>query len=198
MRILGTVITASRRLGKLGKVALHLLPGESEADDVERDRYAGLLQFLGCLFRISTATLLTVGDEDDGTASDRLQIRRGLQHRVNQRCFSARLGGVDEIEQFGAIELGNRRDQLSISAGLLLAGAVAIAVEAQTDVEVVRNFCEHFGQHLSRGLDSGAVAEPIFHRARQVENDLKIFRRLGCAMKIVAHMQPTRHALGEL
>src|SRR5205807_8212051 len=80
LRILGTVITASRRLGKLGKVALHLLPGESEADDVERHGYTSSLQFFRCLFRISTAAFLAVGDEDDGTASDCLQISRGLEH----------------------------------------------------------------------------------------------------------------------
>ena len=60
-----------------------------------------------------------------------------LEHRVDERRLAARPRRVDRLAEVGAIEGLQRHPQLGIGARLLLRRSVAMAVEAQADVEVV-------------------------------------------------------------
>src|SRR5438445_2167741 len=80
LAVLRAVIPTAGRFGKLGQLLLYLLPGQREADDVERDVDAGVFELLRGRQRISAAAFLAVCDHDHRAAAERLEIGRRLQH----------------------------------------------------------------------------------------------------------------------
>ena len=125
-----------------------------------------LMRRRGCR-EVAAAAFFAVRDEHDRAAAGGLQVRQS-PGAPSRRAASRRAASRASIcfSNAAPIELLDRLHEMRIRAGLFLFRAVAVAVDAQADVEVVRDFASRTSWSTVRAvamrvlLPSASFIEP--------------------------------------